>query len=261
MIKTILRIGCRHRWILPALCTPVCLLAVLWAVKHNHLFFIVGVSLLVIFFSCLCGTFASGQLVSFALNRLHKHCDPQPLLEETADQLAYVKNAANRSVLTINRAAALMETGEHRQALELLEALDVQKPRLAPSMRLVYYHNLTTAAIYCNEAEKAARYYQDAQTLLPAIRDKEQHATAHRELADLHAALLLSQGHADEALSTLTNHPADNLYQRVHHAFLLAQIALLKKDAQLARTQLTFVVKNGGDLHVSALALTLLERT
>ncbi len=261
MIKACLRLLCRYRWIPIAVCAPVCAVVVLWtALVEGPLLFMVGFSVLVLLFASLMGAFAGGQLIAFALNDFYKKCDPQPLLEETERQLEWVKNPLNRTALLINRSVAQIHLGQYAEALTALEALDLQKGRPSLRMRLTYYYNLTVAALFAEEGEKAAAYYRQALDLFPLLQDKEQRAQVRRELADLSAWLLVFQGNADEALVQLPNYAEDDVYHKVRRAFVLALVALAKEEKTLAVTQLRTVAVNGNRLYFAVLAEQLLEQ-
>lgn len=260
MIKACLRLLCRHRWIPVAVCLPVCAVFVLWAARnHGPLLFMVGFSLLVLLFAVLMSGFAGGQLVSFALRDFYKSCDPESLLRETEAQLGWEKRVRYRTALSINQGVAKIHLGQYAEALAELEALDIQSLRRMPMAALVYYYNLTVAALFAKDGEKAEAYYQQAETQFTQLRDKEQRAAVQRELSDLFAWLLISQGKANEALVQLPNYAEDDAYHKARRAFILALVAMAKEEKTLARSQLRMVAVNGNRLYFAALAEQMLD--
>ncbi len=261
MIKACLRLLCRYRWIPIAVCAPVCAVVVLWtALVEGPLLFMVGFSLLVLLFAVMMSEFAGGQLIAFALRDFYKSCDPQPLLEEAEAQLAMMKNKRYRSALKINQGVAKIHLGQYAEALTEMEMLDLKAFGRIPMASLIYYYNLTVAALLAKDGEKAEAYYRQTEACFPCLRDKEQRAAVQRELSDLYAWLLIYQGKADEALVQLPNYAEDDAYHKVRRAFILAQVALAKEEKSLARAQLRMVAVNGNRLYFAALAEQTLDQ-
>ena len=244
----------RHRWVPPviaaAICVPLMALSILTDESVGGYVFFCVVWLLLSF---LVGSAGSMQLVSKAAKALNEQGDPHPLLEETTYQLGYVKNRSDRTMLSINRCAGLIEAGYVAQALEEMEALNIDAPTVAHQWRYVYYHNLTVAAIHCGQSEKAEIYYQKTTQQLELLRGK-----MLRDTQDLHrylsARIYLMRRDYRNAHAMLLAHQPKHLMGQVSCSLEWARFAIGQGDVAAAKPHLEFVMRYGNRLHAVAQA-------
>lgn len=251
------RLCSRHRWV-PVVVVVLCMIpAFLLAVQEESWFAYILIGLIVAV-SLLSGSAATIRLVNTTVKFLQDHCDPHPLLEETTCQLGYVKNRSDRTMLTLNRSAGLLEAGYHNQALEELEALDIHNPAVPISWRYSYYHNLTVAAIVCGQKEKAQVYYQNAIQQFDGLKGKVKETLAPQRVR-LSAEICLMCGNFAQAYELLAPMAPDTLQGQVGRAYALARIAVAQGQPDIARVHLDFVLTYGNRLHVVAKAQKLVE--
>lgn len=239
----------RHRWVPPviaaALCVPLTALSIL---VNENVGFYVTFSVVWLLLSLLMGSAGSMQLVNKTVKVLNEQGDPHPLLEETTYQLGYVKNRSDRTMLSINRCAGLIEAGYFAQALEEMEALNIDAPAVAYQWRYVYYHNLTVAAIHCRQKEKAEIYYQKTTQQLELLRGK-----VLRDTQDLHrylsARIYLMRGDYKNAHAMLLAHQPKHLMGQVSCSLEWARFAIGQGDVAAAKPHLEFVMRYGNRLH------------
>ena len=249
------RLCSRHRWI-PVLVVAVILFPwVLLSEGESWIWIPVSLGMLL---SLLFGSAYTMQLMNPAVKVLQDRCDPHPLLEETTCQLGYVKNRSDRTLLTLNRCAGLIEAGYYDQALDELEALDIHDPAVITQWRYVYYHNLTAASIDSGHKEKAEVYYQSALQQFAGLRGKAREQMELRRIA-LSADICIMYGNYAQAYELLAPMAPDTLQGQVGRAYALARIAVAQGQPDIARVHLDFVLTYGNRLHVVAKAQKLVE--
>lgn len=256
----------RHRWVPPVLTlAALVFLRLLTFEIDDMLLWLFGGPYTIIwvlgglFFllSLLMGSAATLRLMNAAVVRMNEQCDPYALLEETNKQLLYVKSRTDRSMLAINRAAALVEMGQQTRAMEEMEAINTDDPVLTVQWRYVYYHNLTLTALSCGQMEKAQVYYQKCLQQFDSakgkMRDKlQEHKTT------LTAIMHLYHDEYEQAYAMLAPQNPETLLTRVHRAYALGRIALVQGNIPVARVHLEFVAANGGRTYLPAAANGLL---
>lgn len=238
----------RHRWLFP-LITATALVALAVVCIHLEMgawiYLLMGFTMLVSFFM---GSGATATLMNETVKPWQDGCDPYPLLEECTHQLSYVKNRSDRNLLTINRCAALIEIGYIQQAMEELEAINIDDPATIPANRYVYYHNLADAAIECGQQEKAEIYYQKAQQQRQSLKGK-----AAQQLKDsfthLDAAMARARGDLMTAYALLAPMEPRSLKGQVSRSLELARIAIGQGNPDAARPHLEFVMRHGNRLY------------
>lgn len=238
----------RHRW-LPPLITAAILLPLLaacvWLGMGAWVYILMAFTLLVSFFM---GSGCTAALMNETLKAWQDRCDPYPMLEETTYQLGYVTSRSDRNILIINRCAGLIETGYLQQALEELEAINIDDPATVPANRYVYYHNLADAAIECGYREKAEIYYQKALQQRQSIK-----GAAAKQLRDsythLDAAMARARGDLMSAYALLAPMEPQSLKGQVSRSLDLARIAIGQGNPAAAKPHLEFVMRYGNRLY------------
>ena len=252
----------RRRWV-PVVGTIV-LMALLWLPLYLlgdpsiiGFYVIGGLTLLC---SLRLGAAYGGKLTNPQIKTMHEQCDPYPLLTECEDQLSYVRNRLDRQTLVINRSAALCAMDRDADGLAALEALNIDDPYCLPMWRYCYYNNAATAALACDQREKAMVYRQKADQTAAAITNLKQQAVVQASTNDWLTEVCLLDGDYQGAAAHLARQaPPTDLYQQVNRAYQIARVEKAQGNLTVARFQLEFVVQKGNRLAVVDKAKTLLE--
>lgn len=248
------RLCSRHRWV-PVLAMALILLP--WMLLSEGELW--GLAALCMLLSLLFGSAYTMQLMDPTVKIMNDQCDPYPMLEEATYQLGYVKNRSDRTLLTLNRCAGLIDAGYYQQGLEELEALDIHDPAVIASWRFVYYHNLTVAAIECKNQEKAETYYQTALQQVGGMKGKAREKASLQRVM-LSAEICLMYGNWAQAYELLGPVSPETMQGQVSRAYALARIAVAQGQPDIARVHLDFVLTHGNRLHVVTKAQGLLEQ-
>ncbi|MBR3778159.1 MAG: hypothetical protein IKL13_00330 [Clostridia bacterium] len=253
----------RHRWVPVALSLVYitlcfCIIAPGDATVMKTVFYIAAAMLLLSSF--VVGAGCGGKRMNPAVKMLNDRCDPHPLLAECDDQLSYVKNRGNRQLLTVNRAAALIELGREEEALAALEALNIDNPTPLPIWRYIYYHNAALAALSCGQREKAEIYRHKAHQQAATITHKKYQDLISSSTQGLNTEMCLDAKDYDGARRILeqSSIPAGTSSQ-VNRAYQIGRLELAQGNHTVARFQLEFVVQNGNRLAIVDKARALLE--
>lgn len=253
----------RRRWI-PVVLTVVFLAVMLpvysLTVSDNFDWVVYVIGGLTLLCSLRVGSAYGDYLTNPQIKTMHKQCDPYPLLAECDDQLSYVKNRLDRQTLVVNRSAALCAMGRDADALAALEALNIDDPYCVPLWRYCYYNNAATAAMACDQQEKAMVYRQKADQTATSITNPKQQALVQATTNDWLTELCLLDGdYAGAAAHLSRQEPPINLYQHVNRAYQIARVEKAQGNLTAARFQLEFVVQNGNRLAVVDKAREMLE--
>lgn len=251
-----------HRWIPTVIVTALTALFLTIDVTFGEHINVVTWILagLTILLSCFVGAGHGARLMNPTVLTMQNHCDPYPLLAETEDQLSYVKNRGSRQLLTINRAAALIELGRYEEALTALEGLNIDAPVCLGLWRHVYYHNAALAALGCGQREKADIYRRQAQQQVEAVTHKPHKAIVESTTLALDIVMHLADGDYDAARRLLEQQqePRHTL-DRVHRAYQWGRVDLAQGNMAAARLHFAFVVQYGSKLAVADKAREKLE--
>lgn len=239
----------RHRWV-----SPVFFVVAMGI--YAYIFANLGLSswwtlilLPFVLISFLGGLSASNALILSAVKPLHEACDPYPFLDETTIQLTYVKGKGERAVLTLNHAAALMETGRMEQAYALLTALPQSNLPNLPTVWLPFYLNLGQCELeVTGDVTRAQVWYEQTLKQLEGVKNPKQKA----ELADavrlLYVDLQIAHGEYAAALEALATVEDKNLRRQVDKAWAYGRIAQVQGDIPGAVRNLEYVVACGNRL-------------
>ena len=120
-----------------------------------------------------CYTFVnsvSDLLLREPLEKLEQGCDPYPLLAEVEIQMKKLPDSFQGQMIQINYALALVQTGSYEKALEVLEAVDMDKyPN--PIAKFIYYNNLCDLMTRLDRYPEADSWYRKSLEVLDACRD------------------------------------------------------------------------------------------
>lgn len=252
----------QHRWIPVVIVTAlVAQFLIIDVVFGEHLnVFTWVLAGLTILLSCFAGAGQGAKLMNPTVLTMQNHCDPYPLLAECDDQLSYVKNKGSRQLLTINRAAALIELGRYEEALASLEALNIDAPVCLGLLRYVYYHNSALAALGCGQREKADIYRRQAQQQVVAVTHKPHKAIVESTTLALDIVMHIADGDYDGARRLLEQHQEPRHTQdRVHRAYQWGRVELAQGNLAAARLHLGFAVQYGNRIAIVDKARALLE--
>lgn len=203
---------------------------------------------------------APAKLFKEPLEQFYRSCDPYPLIEEAQRQLARKNDDPNRQMVEINYAAALRETGRHGEAMDILEALNIDKfPGTSPYSRYVYYHNLCDLCYLLDRKEegriwhrKSAQIYHD----LPFSKAKQELEAAH-ELME--AEILYYEGNYEDALRKVAWLKLPYPKMVLNAALLAARCHISLEEPDKARKKLQYIIDNGNQLYCVQEAGKLLE--
>ncbi len=239
----------RHRWVCP-------LVNIVLIVVYVNIFDALGwptwwtlVLLPFLLVAFLQGASVSSALLLPTIKTMNDTCDPYPFLDETTIQLTYVKGKGERAVLTINHAAALMETGRMEQAYALLTALPQSALPNLPTVWLPFYLNLGQCELeVTGDVTRAQVWYEQTLKQLEEIKNPKQKA----ELADavrlLYVELQIARGEYAAALEALATVEDKNLRRQVDKAWAYGRIAQAQGDIPGAVRNLEYVVACGNRL-------------
>ena len=217
-----------------------------------------------IVFSLLCSGYLTvnympDKLMRQPLEQLEQHCDPYPFLAELELQIAKPREDFQGQMIRLNYAMALVHTGAHEQALQVLE--DINPDRFSnPFARFIYCNNLCdvmTRLDRFQEAEiwynKTSKIYQD----LPNNRLKQRLART-MDMNEIEA--LYREGDYAFALRKLSRIPCPTQRSVMEAALLAARCNLALAEYDKAKEKLQYVIDHGNRLHCVAIAKALLDQ-
>lgn len=214
------------------------------------LWLVVLLGVLAVFFVCLWVGSSGPYLLIAPTKALNEGCDPYPLLREAQEQLTYRNTGPNEQLLCLDQCVALRYAGEYQQALEQLNAINIDRyAGTLPTSKFVYYNNLTdllSVMGHFSEAEiwyqKAVQIYQD----LPENKAKEK----LRQLVDyLTADAWFRRGDYSQAIACVNALQPKTLVERIDRAMLYARCCAAMGQPERAKEQLEFVLAYGNRLY------------
>lgn len=224
-----------------------------------------GVRYLLIFlmlFSCytFIGTMPD-KLMHEPLEKLEQQCDPYPFLEEMERQMKRVKDNFQGQLSKINYAMALVQTGQHQEALNILQSINIdQHPTASPFAKFIYYNNLCDIMTRMERFEEANTWYEKARTTYEALPDNKLKQKMDRTVQMNEIEYLYRDGDYAAALRKLSRIPCNTKRSLMEAALLAARCNIGLEEYDKAKEKLQYVIDNGNKLHCAIAAKELLEK-
>jgi tetratricopeptide (TPR) repeat protein len=187
-------------------------------------------------------------LLKQAVQCLHDHCDPDPLLRETEDQLTYSKSKTYNQILLIDKCVALRYMGQFDRVLETLINLNIdQYSGTLPQNKVIYYNNMADAYLEVKDTEKAMIWQSKARQIAVDMKNPKIREALLDTLSLNDAAILVLRGQYAEAEQALLTQAGKQkpLVKMISTAMLFAEIGIHIGNCDAAREHLNFVIANG----------------
>lgn len=208
-----------------------------------------------------CYTFVnsvSDLLLREPLEKLEQGCDPYPLLAEVEIHMKKLPDSFQGQMIQINYALALVQTGSYEKALEVLEAVDMDKyPN--PIAKFIYYNNLCDLMTRLDRYPEADSWYRKSLEILDSMPNNRLKGRLDRTV-EMNAieALYRDQDYVG-ALRRLARIPCPTPRAVVDAALLAARCNLALEEWDKAKEKLQYVIDNGNRLQCVTEARALLE--
>ena len=208
-----------------------------------------------------CYTFVnsvSDLLLREPLEKLEQGCDPYPLLAEVEIHMKKLPDSFQGQMIQINYALALVQTGSYEKALEVLEAVDMDKyPN--PIAKFIYYNNLCDLMTRLDRYPEADSWYRKSLEILDSMPNNRLKGRLDRTV-EMNAieALYRDQDYVG-ALRRLARIPCPTPRAVVDAALLAARCNLALEERDKAKEKLQYVIDNGNRLQCVTEARALLE--
>lgn len=183
-----------------------------------------------------------------AVQCLHDHCDPDPLLRETDDQLTYSRSKTYNQILLIDQCVALRYMGQFDRVLETLINLNIdQYSGTIAQNKVIYYNNLADAYIEAKDIEKAMIWQSKARQIAADMKNPKIRESLLDTLSLNDAAILILRGQYAEAEQALLTQAGKQkpLVKMISAAMLFAEIGIHIGNCDAVREHLNFVITNG----------------
>lgn len=218
------------------------------------------VALLFLFLGNFFYQACASPLILHAVKELHDKCDPQPLLNETADALKHAKKGINRQIYMIDYATALGALGEHEFAYKQLSEINIDKyAGMLPAVKIVYYNNMGYYAHLLGKSDIADLLHNKALAMYNTLKEGKQKEELKFTLLSSQASACLRAGDPIGALSYASRMSPPNRYGEIETAWLLAEIYLAQKDTRSAKIHLERVATANPSLYIVQEAKRLLS--
>lgn len=239
------------------------MLTILWGahfIIELDLTFTIIFSIIIIIVYPIMPLGAATKLLTNAGKKLDGQCDPYPLLLEVEDQLTYVKSADRRQLLMIERTTALSCMERCSEAYELLKAIDINMLMSTTlNEKAVYYANLSAFALDVGKFDESVSYHAKASQITSLLKNQKVKDVLFSSLRVTSAEQAIVGGDIQTAIALVGSVEDKTKRISVAKAFLYSKIALAKGDAEVARTNLLYVINNGNKLGCVEEAKALLE--
>ena len=208
-----------------------------------------------------CYTFVnsvSDLLLREPLEKLEQGCDPYPLLAEVEIHMKKLPDSFQGQMIQINYALALVQTGSYEKALEVLQAVDMDKyPN--PIAKFIYYNNLCDLMTRLGRYPEADSWYRKSLEILDSMPNNRLKGRLDRTV-EMNAieALYRDQDYVG-ALRRLARIPCPTPRSVVDAALLAARCNLALEEWDKAREKLQYVIDNGNRLQCVTEARELLN--
>lgn len=205
-----------------------------------------------------------GTRIDYLLRRpvaqLHEHCDPYPFIREVETMRTYSLSQTGKQQMDMNLAMGLQMIGEYEKAYALLSGINIDKYRMGPGNRTVYYNNRMDLCAWMGKYQEANIWYEKAvqlfHTLKPGkIKDSLAHVVVSNRTLNY-----FCNGEYDRVLQELGKANPRSLCDRVENAMLFARTYLALGETENAVKALRFVADNGNKLYFAAEAKALLVK-
>lgn len=218
-----------------------------------------GVIIFLFLFYAFLVLFANYRLRGQALRCLNDHCDPEPLLELSLEELQ--KRPAPQVLSHINAGVSLYALGRFQEALEHLDPGILPKSPDSYVAALIWLDR--SAVMYdLKEAEEMAHCLSLAEKLLssPQVPRSQRSAMTSILHQNRLAYRLLTEEYSPDVESGFQEllSQAKTKFQRVSCHSALAGCALARGDKTAAREHLEYVAAHGNKLYARTQALELL---
>ena len=201
---------------------------------------------------------SSDKLLRSAAKALHQSCDPTVLLNETEEQLKYVKKGITNQLILLNHAVALGYLGEYSKAFEILNDLDTDKYRLMffyrAYIKMARSNNMAEICDELGDFESASQWHE--KTLVFA---KKLGMTGTKEIILAGASESLRKKDFVAALKALEGFKDKNMLEKVCVSMIYAKAYIGLGEKEKAKEKLDFIVENGNKLHMVEQAKKMLE--
>lgn len=203
--------------------------------------------------------YCSAGFLNKALKILHEQCDPYPFLGETREQLTYRNRPQMELVLKINHAMALRYAGEYQRSWEILHNIHIDKSAaISPSMKAVYYNNLTDILTCLGRYDEAEIWYRKTVQIINDL-PKRSGAKLYNVRDGAIAEHFYRIGEYQTALERHRALERKNTISMVEGALFRAKCHIALAENEAAREDLEYVMKYGNKLHCVAEAREMLE--
>ena len=202
------------------------------------------------------------RLQKKSVQALEENCDPYPLLQETAEQMSYEPTGLMEQVIIINHALALREVGRYKDALELLNSINIDRyAGIFPNFRFVYYNNLTDVLTLLGNYPEAEVWYQKAVQIYQDMPENKLKQNLRPLVEAMAADAWFRRGEYEKTIECVNALYPSEAYNQINQAMLIARCYIALGQPEEARKPLEFVVAKGNRLHAVAQARAMLNNT
>ena len=195
-------------------------------------------------------TACQNKLMLKSMQPLFNACDPYPLLHETEELLQYCKPGIAQQILQLNHCMALGEIGEFQKALDMLNAINIDKyTGTHPLNKYVYYNNLTCFSEALGDLRTANIYGTKAKQIYADIKDSKLKRKYAQHVQFNTAEEYYKCGEYSKALEILRGMTPEHALRGVEIAMLQGLIYRDMGDAEQAKANFAYVIRNGNKLH------------
>lgn len=178
---------------------------------------------------------------------LYDECDPYPMLDELHLFIECAGKRVNKSGLTVTLGMMLALIGDYENAEKTLRSVNVgENSPLPDAAKAGVYYDFS--ALYCamNLPEHAIDCYDKAKEFFAASPESIRYKMTFNGPTD--AEVECYKGNTSAALGILDAISPENLLQEVTKAFTLAKVHYIVGERGTAKSEFSWVAKNGGRL-------------
>lgn len=243
------------------LCVGLCTCYTMLLVLGVHWWIVILIDLFMIFFSCVFVDSSAVKLQQKPLKALSDHCDPYPLLQETAELLTCGFSGVTEQAIRINHCLALREIGQYQKSWELLSAMNIDRHAgTLPQVKFVYYCNLCDVLTLMGRYPEAEVWYQKAIQIYQDMPENKAKQSLREAVEGMAADAWYRRGDYGQARACISARQPETLNNRVDQALFYARCCIAMSEPEAARQSLEFVITYGNRLYAVAQARYLLEQ-